>query len=422
MEWFQDCTRQGEGTAAGSVTRTFYINPPEPSFRISQERAEINIGDKFQYKVWYDADGDANTQKEVDVTTTTTWTIKSGTSVKTTANKGEVEGIIAGKSQIEATYLGKNATADIRVRAVNEPYLIITATKDKLIYPEETKLSATLVEFPGGIKTEIPVNTIFNNIEWRVINDELLNVDRVINGEAYVQGKQNVKGFTQIILKVRKNLSSPKVESISKTIEVLSPTFRITPSIFSTNSDRDEDTDVSFKSFYDPDGSGILEKDVTNTTIWDSSDINILSLGNGKFRIPKNYGNFGQIDIKGVYNSFNSTAVLNIDSIGSTLSGKITILSIKDREITAYASAEGGKPLYTYSDWKVLDTSNNLIPLESYNISSNGVIYKFTINSGVEVPKRIKVQVKIKDSVIEEYDASKEFIYLGVGSIKEVNL
>lgn len=431
VDWFQDCTRQGEGTANGSITRYFYVKPPKPSFRISQEKVEIGVGDEFQYKALYDSDGPNGVNPEEDVTAMAVWSIKTGVSNIQSIGPGKFEGLAKGDSTIEVEYLGEKSESDITIRAVNDPYVIITVKDDPatLIYPAETELTAKLVEFSStGVKTETIIDDTFI-VQWISLNDQILKVNKVVKGKAYVKGVLNKNGRTQVQVVVQKNLSSPVYEGVSNPIEVRYPGFRINPTIFATNSDSNTDKNIQFRSFYDEDGIGsLLETDVTNNSIWSSSDPKIKLVGNGEFLIPASFTDVGVIEINSKYtdvlgNLFKTKADLYIKSIGTPLKGSIRILSIKGREIKVYVTAEGGKPLYTFTEHKVKESLTNIdIPLESSYITDNGIIYTFKIQDGVTVPKKIKVQAKVTDTGGAFDYPTREFTYLGEGSIREINL
>ena len=420
MDWFQDCTKQGEGTAKGSVTRYFDVAPPAATFRIYPSDLRIRIGEKISYTSYYDSDGKASNPEE-EVTNSTSW-ISSNINVLKTFTLNQFEALTKGVSTITASYLNKSKTAKVTVLADNEPYLKIEAAKNTLIYPETTILTATLIEFDDNgqeVPTEIGDNY---DITWSSKDSNTLKVLNVDTGKAEVKGVQNKEGYTQVMAKINKD--DKNISGVSQPIQTKYPILRIDPSFIVKNSDLANTQDVEFKAYFDADANtSTQEIDVTSdsASIWSvPSGSSLENLGAGKFRIPA--GNLtGNYNISVVRGVFEAASTLSLQGIGTPLTSDITIQLNKDRKIKATATATGGKFPYKYTNWKVLNLNNQPVPLVGDPITSGtgNQSVEFNLAPSVEAPQKLKVQVRVEDNNGAFAEPFKELTYFGISIIQE---
>lgn len=419
MDWFQDCTKQNEGTAQGSQTRWFFVNSPESTFRIYPSDLRIRIGEKISYTSYYDSDGQAS-NPEQEVTSSTSW-ISSNINVLKNFNLNQFEALSKGLSTITASYLNKSKTAKVTVLADNEPYLKIEAENNTLIYPETTILTATLIEFDDNgqeVETEIGDNY---DITWLSKDNNTLGVINVNTGRATVQGKKNKEGYTQVTAKVQ--IDGKTISGVSQPIQTKYPILRIDPSFIVKNSDINNAQEVQFKAYFDDDANtSTPEIDVTSdsATIW-SVPSTLQNLLAGKVGIPA--GNLtGNYNISVERGVFDAVSTLSLQGIGSPLTSDITIQFNKDRKIKATATTTGGKFPYTYTNWQVLDLNNQPVSLVGNPITSgagNQSSVEFNLDPSVEAPQKLKVQVTVKDSGGASADPFKELTYFGISVVQE---
>lgn len=424
MNWFQDCTRQGQGTASGSVTRWFYVKPPSPTFRISPMDLRVRIGDKISYKAYYDPDGSASTPEQ-EVTNETSWN-STETDILKNLLRGQFEALREGSSRINASYSGISRSANVTILSENEPYLEINSDKNTLIYPDTATLTATLVEFDEDgqeIRTQIDNNAII----WTSQNINILQINTSNEGRATIKGVEAKEGYAQVSARIRKD--GEWIRGISGPIQAKYPKLRIDPSSIVTNANNSTSQDVQFTAKFDHDAnSSTPEQDVTSSreTVWRLPQGSILTnLGNGKFRIPP--GNtIGNYQISVTRGDFDAKANLILQGVATPMKSEIIIELNKDRKIVAVATSRGGKFPYTYSNWKLIGEDNKEVPLEGNPIITNtpgnsgGNKVEFNVARSVGAPQKIKIQVESRDSGGAFDQPFKEFRYFGQTTITEV--
>jgi len=425
MDWFQDCTRQNEGTASGSVTRWFYVKSPEPTFRIQPMDLRVRVGDKLAYQSYYDEDGVAS-QSEQNVTSTTNWITGSNIFLRN-LGKGQFEALSPGISTVTANYSGKSITRNITVIDEKEPYLEIKADKNILIYPETTAISATLVEFDeDGSRIETEIDDKFN-IRWQLLSTNFIEIIDVDNGLATIKGRQDKNGFTQIRGIIRKD--GKNIIGLSNPIQTKTPKLRVDPSNILTNSDPNINKEIQFRALFDHDGdSSTPEQDISSnsSTIWSLPlGSPMTNLTNGKFNIPARIiGNYPIFVRRGI---FSSQGNLNLQGVATPMESDIIVELNKDRKIIAVASSRGGKFPYTYTNWNLIGEDNQPVRLERSAIVSNtsgnsgGNKVEFNVHPSVIAPQKMRIQVKSIDSGGASANPFKEIRYFGDTNIREVN-
>ncbi|MEY2985926.1 MAG: hypothetical protein RJB24_155 [Candidatus Parcubacteria bacterium] len=425
MDWFQDCTRQNEGKASGSVTRWFYVKSPEPTFRIQPMDLRVRVGDKLAYQSYYDEDGVAS-QSEQNVTSTTNWIIGSNIFLRN-LGKGQFEALSPGISTVTANYSGKSITGNITVIDEKEPYLEIKADKNILIYPETTAISATLVEFDeDGSRIETEIDDKFN-IRWQLLPTNFIEIIDVDNGLATIKGRQDENGFTQIRGIIRKD--GKNIIGLSNPIQTKTPKLRVDPSNILTNSDPNINKEIQFRALFDHDGdSSTPEQDISSnsSTIWSLPlGSPLTNLTNGKFNIPARIiGNYPIFVRRGI---FSSQGNLDLQGVATPMESDIIVELNKDRKIIAVATSRGGKFPYTYTNWNLIGEDNQPVRLERSAIVSNtsgnsgGNKVEFNVHPSVIAPQKMRIQVESIDSGGASDNPFKEIRYFGDTNIREVN-
>lgn len=209
MEWFQDCTRQGEGTAGGSMTRTFRVKQPgpddevvipklrlDPSYVITN--AELDANKEVSFRALFDDDDDVTTlEQDVSSLPGTVWSVTSGSPVTSLGGgKFNIPAFTLGDYRITAKRQSFDANGTLSVQGLATPMesdIIIQSNKDRKIVAVATSRGGV---FPYTYK------------DWKLIGEG----DQVVEleGQPIVSNTEGASGGNKVEFNVAPSVIAPQ--------------------------------------------------------------------------------------------------------------------------------------------------------------------------------------------------------------------
>jgi hypothetical protein len=412
VEWFQDCTRQNEGTANGTITRYFRVKSPESTLKVTG-RQSINVGQTAQYRAYYDSDG-IGPDPEVEITSNVgvVWS-SSNPQFATSEGNGLFKGVHKGSTKVSVTFLTKTAEADLEINDQYDAYLELIPDKNTILVREKVNVKAIRHVYESGAWTTQEVSF---PIFWSTSDITILRNTGSGEFEGAGEGLATVMAFYSY---------KGKWLVGSTDIRVFASTLKIQPSDVVASLG----AEIQYRSYYDSDGVNgpVAEQEVTNTTTWESSHPEISSLlAAGKYKAQK----VGFSTIIGTYLGLTKNAMLQVTDIETPLRADLRIFPT-----TAYSgdlitaellNTQGGVPPYKYElvsvgyDGALTETNQPITSL--YGIKQDSPIFKFKYPAGTSAPSKFMIELKITDAKTGNFaNLRKEITFFGEKKVQEVS-